>query len=531
MAALDIASLLGGLGLFLLGMVLLSDGLRLAAGPSLSRILASSTQTRWRGLLSGIMVTALVQSSSAVTVAAIGFVNAGLLSFGQSLWVLFGANVGTTITGWLVALIGFKIKIEAAALPLIGFGMALQVSGAKTRRGALGQALAGFGLLFLGIGFLQQAFSGVGQAVDLAGFTDGGVIAVLAMVLIGIVFTVLMQSSSAALAVVLTLAEAGVLPLAGAAAAVIGANIGTTVTALLAAIGATANARRAASAHVLFNLLTGAVALLLLPLLLKAVALLSHSFALDASPAAALALFHTLFNLLGVILMWPFADRLAAFLGRRFVSRSEQIALPRYLDRNVATVPALAGAALEREMQRFGEMTGGVLKEHVDALLGNGRIPADGSALGPLSHAIGDFVTQVNRAEMSESTAALFVDLLGRQRHFIAVVELLPNIAEAGEPLDRIADTSLQEPTRLLLNEAIQQIALCAAGTVASLPAETFPASYNDWKGKVLAATARGELTVETMDAVLRGISTLRRAIEQLRKAVLVSRETASPAA
>lgn len=237
----------------------------MAAGPALNRILTSSTQTRLRGLGSGIVVTALVQSSSAVTVAAIGFVNAGLLTFGQSLWVIFGANVGTTMTGWLVALIGFKIKVEAAALPMIGLGMALRLSGAETRRGASGTALAGFGVLFLGIGFLQQAFSGTDAGIDLVGLSGQGFMSVVYFVLAGILLTVLMQSSSASLAIVLTLAQANVIPLQEAAAAVIGANIGTTVTALLAAIGATPNARRAAGAHVLFNALTGTVALLLLP--------------------------------------------------------------------------------------------------------------------------------------------------------------------------------------------------------------------------------------------------------------------------
>ena len=159
--------LLGGVGLFLLGMALMTDGLKTTAGPALGRLLASSTQTRWRGLVSGVVVTALVQSSSAVTVAAIGFVNAGLLTFGQSLWVIFGSNVGTTMTGWLVALIGLKIKVEAAALPMIGIGMALRLTGAESRRGAAGTALAGFGVLFLGIGLLQQAFAGAGGAVDL----------------------------------------------------------------------------------------------------------------------------------------------------------------------------------------------------------------------------------------------------------------------------------------------------------------------------------------------------------------------------
>ena len=155
--------LVGGVGLFLLGMFLMTDGLKMAAGPALGRVLTSSTQTRMRGLFSGLLVTALVQSSGAVTVAAIGFVNAGLLTFGQSLWVLFGANVGTTMTGWLVALLGFSFKIEAAALPMIGIGMALRLSGPELRRGAAGNALAGFGVLFLGIGFLQQAFPGHGQ--------------------------------------------------------------------------------------------------------------------------------------------------------------------------------------------------------------------------------------------------------------------------------------------------------------------------------------------------------------------------------
>jgi phosphate:Na+ symporter len=156
MESARIGLLLGGVGLFLLGMALMTDGLKMAAGPALGAIISSSTQTRWRGLLSGIVVTAMVQSSSAVTVAAIGFVNAGLLTLGQSLWVLFGSNVGTTMTGWLVALVGLKIKVDAAALPLIGLGMALRISGPQTRRGAIGGALTGFGVLFLGISFIQQ---------------------------------------------------------------------------------------------------------------------------------------------------------------------------------------------------------------------------------------------------------------------------------------------------------------------------------------------------------------------------------------
>lgn len=234
-----LGGLAGGVGLFLLGMGLMTDGLRLAAGPALKRILTYSTKTRLRGLTSGALVTVLVQSSSAVTVAAIGFVNAGLLSLGQALWVLFGANVGTTMTGWLVALVGMKFKIDLFALPLIGIGMMLRLTGDGSRRGALGTALAGFGVLFLGIDMLKETFSGVAADVTLpqwAGFAG-----VAAMVLIGILMTVLMQASAAALVLAFSAAQSGLVTLEAAAAVVIGANIGTTVTALLAAIGATPN--------------------------------------------------------------------------------------------------------------------------------------------------------------------------------------------------------------------------------------------------------------------------------------------------
>ena len=237
-----IGGLAGGVGLFLLGMGLMTDGLRLAAGPALERILARSTQTRLRGLASGALVTVAVQSSSAVTVATIGFVNAGLLSLGQALWVLFGANVGTTMTGWLVALVGMKFKIDAFALPLIGIGMLLRLTGDGSRRGALGMALAGFGVLFLGIDLLKDTFSGV--AADFTLPQWDGIAGVFAMVLIGILMTVLMQASAAALVIAFSAAQSGLVSLEAAAAVVIGANVGTTVTALLAAIGATSKDRK-----------------------------------------------------------------------------------------------------------------------------------------------------------------------------------------------------------------------------------------------------------------------------------------------
>jgi phosphate:Na+ symporter len=235
------------------------------------------------------------------------------------------------MTGWLVALAGVDFKIEAIALPLVGVGMVLHLTAQGRRRGALGLALAGFGTLFLGIDVLRDAFSGVGAALDLPAF-GGGALALVAQVLTGAAMTVLMQSSSAALAVALTAAQGGVLPLEAAAAVVVGANLGTTVKALLAAIGATPNAKRAALGHVIFNLLTAGVALLILPFLLAGILALGAALRLEAGPAPTLALFHTVFNLLGVVLMWPLAARLARFLEQPFPHRrggSRTAALPR----------------------------------------------------------------------------------------------------------------------------------------------------------------------------------------------------------
>ena len=511
---------LGGVGLFLLGMLLMTDGLKAAAGPTLGRVLGSATATRWRGLFSGIFVTAMVQSSSAVTVAAIGFVNAGLLSFSQSLWVLFGANVGTTMTGWLVALIGLKIKVEAAALPLIGIGMALRLSGPQTRRGAIGGALAGFGVLFLGIGFLQQGFSGAGSAIDLAAFGGLGWRSVLAFVFAGMLLTIVMQSSSASLAVVLTLAETGVIPVGEAAAAVIGANVGTTVTALLAAIGATANARRAAAAHVLFNVVTGLVALLLLPFLVGLVDWLRGLLEMDSAPAITLALFHTVFNVLGVLLMWPLADRLAAFLQRRFRRREDDLAQPRFLDANVASVPSLAVDALRREIVRLGGLSLGA------ALTRLAHVPgAQGSAAAAaaLSHAISSFVTQMHRGVMSAASADALARLLRAQRYYDQCAELASE-ADSPDPSPTRLELAVRESLDEFLDEAGELLRQLAPDTEPFAPAsahqrERIEDRYQPLKAALLAAGARGGLDIDAMVAQLRRLSALRRAIDQADKA------------
>lgn len=524
MEGIGFGALLGGVGLFLLGMALMTDGLKMAAGPALGAIISSSTQTRWRGLLSGIVVTAMVQSSSAVTVAAIGFVNAGLLTLGQSLWVLFGSNVGTTMTGWLVALVGLKIKVDAAALPLIALGMALRISGPETRRGAIGGALTGFGVLFLGIAFIQQGFAGSEQALDLEDLSGRGWLSVVAFVLAGMLLTVLMQASAAALVVVLTLANAGIIPLSEAAAAVIGANIGTTVTALIAVIGATANARRAALAHVLFNLLTGLVALLMLPLMLTGVAHLRDAFELESSPAVSLALFHTLFNLLGVALMWPLTESLTLFLQARFRTREEEVGQPQHIDRNVASVPSLAADALRREMLRLGGMTLGGVRSRV-ALLAGQAAQADDSAAQPgLSQAMRAFVTEVNRHGMSASTASTLAVLLRIQGYYDICQELAPDITLGRDAIASLAGTPLHDEVCALAGHAARLLAQFDPTDDHPHPATTeqlaaFESEYQTLKAALLVAGADGRLAMAALDALTRSFSVLRRIVDQAAKA------------
>jgi phosphate:Na+ symporter len=521
--------LLGGIGLFLLGMSLMTDGMRLAAGSALKRILADSTKTPLRGLASGALMTALVQSSSAVTVAAIGFVNAGLLTLGQSLWVLFGSNVGTTMTGWLVALVGLKFKIDVLALPLIGVGMMLKLSGGNGKRGALGMALAGFGVLFLGIDMLKESFSGVATGFSLKEFD--GVTGIALMVLTGILMTVVMQASAASLVMAFTAAESGMIGIEAAAAIVIGANVGTTVTALIAAIGATPNAKRAAGAHVLFNVLTGIVALLLLPGLLWLIGVLRELLDLDAAPAASLAMFHTVFNLLGVALMWPLVERLTHFLERRFRTAEEDEARPQYLDANVAEVPALALDALKREVQRMGTIALRALREAISGTTAE-RSARDQQIVAGLNLAIADFITRLNRTGMSPEGAQRLPGILRIARYYETLAELALEVASASHaPLPHTSVESgkfIAQAEALL--DAVDPALKLEDGDAVALALHTLEEHYQSLKSRLLEAGAQGQLPVAEMDARLRIAGATRRAAQQAVKAALMLNDESTAA-
>lgn len=506
----------GGIGLFLLGMVMLTDGLTLAAGSLLKDILARFTKTRPRALASGVLVTGLVQSSTAVTVALIGFINAGLMTFGQALWVIFGSNVGTSVTGWLVALIGFKLKVEAFALPLIAVGMVLTLTGGAKRRAAVGTAVTGFGVLFLGINLLQSAFTDFSDRIDLPSGTSP--LTIVYLVLFGILLTLVMQSSSAALAVTLTATQTGVLGLHGAAAVVIGSNIGTTATAALAALSATSNAKRTAAAHALFNTVTAVAALALLPVLIPALESLARTVFDDSSPAITLALFHTTFNVLGVLLMVPIAGRMAAWLETKFRTDGEAASKPMYLDKTSLPVPELAVAALTREVCRMGSIATTALTEALAAERTTKAVEHTQEALHALSSAVNTFTVELSQQQISTDTAERLAQVLRMKRCFDTLGYLLPSFTDWPPSLSREEPFIVQ--AKELMSAADPAVAMEA--DMAPHSVEPTDAAYRELRARLLRMGALQQVTVEEMEQALDVCSAVRRAVKKTVEAELL---------
>ena len=334
----------GGLGFFLLGMSVMTDGLKSLADERLRSLLARSTKSPVSGVCTGAATTAVLQSSSATTVAAVGFVHAGLLTFSQALGVIFGANIGTTIKGWLVALIGFKLKLGEVMMPLILCGVLLRLTG-KKRVQLTGTVLAGFGLIFVGISTLQLGMSGFEGIVTPDSFPPDTIEGRLLLMLIGAGITVITQSSSAGVAAALAAVHAGTISLPQAAAMVIGMDVGTTVTAAIATIGASVQARRTGFAHVIYNWMTAVGAFLILTPYLT----LLDRMLPGTTPEFALVGFHTLFNTLGVIAILPFTHSFARLIERLFPERGNP--LVKRLDSSLIQSPDVALHAVMATLQ------------------------------------------------------------------------------------------------------------------------------------------------------------------------------------
>ena len=520
-----IGSLIGGIGLFLLGMLLMTDGFKLAAGKTLRNILEGSTSTPMRGLLSGALITSLVQSSGAVTVSIIGFVNAGLMSLNQAITVIYGSNIGTTMTSWLVALVGFQVNIKAFALPAIGIGMMQRLIKGPGRQGAMGEALAGFGVFFLGIDVLKSSFEGIGAGIQLANLGGGGFISLLVFLGIGFLLTFLMQSSSAALAIVLTATAGGVIPLNDAAVMVIGANVGSTSTAALAVLGATPNAKRVAASHVVFNLLTGLVALLILPLLLKFLVSLQDILGKNTGPVTILAMFHTTFNVLGVILLWPMTKKMVVFLKKRFRTSEEDEARPRYLDKNVVSTPVLAMHALAKELERLGIIARRMAKGALSTEASPGpQLGKDKIILDKLETKIGEFVNLMQRSHLPVELDDLLPNGLRVAGYYAAVAELAILAADKQAELQSLEDEEAAEAMAHFKGSVVKLL------ECADVEAEGYGVNscmelvhllideYHDLKAQLLREGTQGLIPVRQMVLLQELISYIRRIAEQAEK-------------
>ena len=372
MSALDqgssLLNALAGLGLFLLGLALLSEGLRSLAGQQLRRLLLRFTRTPLSGAITGACATALLQSSTAVTVATVGFVAAGLISFPASLGLVMGANVGSTSLGWLVALVGIRLQLSQLMLPLLLLGAGLKLLG-RGRAARLGLTLAGFALLFLGLATLQGAMAGRGLLLDPGHFDAATATGRLQLLALGFVTTLITHSSGAGVAASLTALAAGALNLGQACALVIGMDLGSSITAQIAAIGSGLSARRTATAHLLFNVVTAALAFVLLPPYLRLLAAPSLPSS-QLEPAFALTLFQSGFNLLGLALLLPLTGPFAGLI-RRLVRASQE----REVDDLDAIPPPQPDQALEPAADALRQ-TFGDLVVHLGGLLGAESGPA-----------------------------------------------------------------------------------------------------------------------------------------------------------
>jgi len=338
-----------GVAIFLFGMLSLEEGFKAFTGGALEKLLKASTDKRWKSLGFGMLTTTVMQSSSLVSVITISFLSAGLIDLIAGIGIIFGANIGTTTGAWLVAGLGLKVKISAYAMPMLVFGVVLIFQKSKSLKGS-GYILAGLGFLFLGIHHMKEGFEAFKGTLDLAEYAVAGYPGLFLFAGIGIAATVIMQSSHATLVLIITALAAGQITYENALALAIGANVGTTITAIMGAMGTGVDGKRLAGAHLIFNLTTGVVAILFIQQFLIAVDWSSHFVGIAHDDyTLKLAVFHTLFNLTGVLVMLPFINRLVNFL-YRVIKREKKTKMgPLYLKDASIEFPETAVEVIRKE--------------------------------------------------------------------------------------------------------------------------------------------------------------------------------------
>ena len=361
----DFKEIAAGVAIFLFGMLALEEGFKAFTGGVLEKVLKKTTNKLWKSLSFGVVSTTIMQSSSLVSVITISFLGAGLIGLAQGIGIIFGANLGTTTGAWLVAGFGLKVKISAYAMPMLVFGVILIFQQSRHLKGA-GYILAGLGFLFLGIHHMKEGFEAFKGAIDLAEYAVAGYPGLFLFTLIGIFATVVMQSSHATLVLIITALAAQQISYENALALAIGANVGTTITAILGAFSSNEVGKRLAGAHLIFNVTTGLIAIAFIHQLLLAVDLVSaYAGIAETDYTLKLAVFHTLFNLIGVVVMIPFTNHLVRFLERVIKSEPDQYAQPKYLNESALEFGDAALEALRQETARVYEKAVGVIAKGV----------------------------------------------------------------------------------------------------------------------------------------------------------------------
>jgi phosphate:Na+ symporter len=438
-----IFKLLGSLGVFLYGMRVMSDALQRAAGERLQTILNYMTANRFLAVLTGFIITALVQSSSATTVMVVSFVNASLLSLTQAIGVIMGANIGTTVTTWIVSFIGFKFKISAIALPIVGVGLPFLFAKTQRRRD-FGEILIGFGLLFLGLMFLKNSVPDIKSnpaALEfLKNYTDLGFLSFVIFVVVGSVLTVIVQSSSAAMAITVTMAFMGWIDFHTSAAIVLGENIGTTVTAYLASLGTSVHARRAARAHFLFNVFGVIWMAAVFGIFTKLVlAVAPWDSSLQENLPLNLALFHTMFNLTNTVICIPLIGVIATAV-KQLVKESERDKKSEYrleyISTGIQNTPELNIIKARQEITHMAE----IVQQMFDNFLNVFRHPGK---------KMGDVVSEVKQLEdltdqMQEEITGYLVSLSKETlsdvnvKHINAMMRIVNELENIGDSIYKL---------------------------------------------------------------------------------------------
>jgi phosphate:Na+ symporter len=471
-----VLTLVGALGLFLYGMKLMSEALQKVAGNKMRQILATMTNSRIKGVFTGLLVTTTIQSSSATTVMIVSFVNAGLLSLIASIGVIMGANIGTTITAWIIALLGFKVSLSFLSLPLIGLSFPLFFSKNSIRK-SWGEFIIGFAILFIGLQFLKESVPGIDNNPDalnfLASFTDLGFLSVLIFIAVGTVLTIIIQSSSATMALTLVMCYNGLIPFELAAAMVLGENIGTTITANMAALVANVSAKRTARAHLIFNMF-GVVWMVAVfhYFLLGIDYFLQHRhgvsiLAKDLTKSdfdnihnlypIGLAVFHTSFNVINTLVLIGFAPLIAKVATKMVPDNSEddeEFRL-RYIDSSLFSTSEIGIVQARKEISNFGQriekmytfinilMTEEKQKKYYKTL---SRIEKYEEITDSLELEIANYLTKLSEGDISHESSK-------KIRAMLKIIDDMESVGDAIYQLSKVIDNSNQNKTKFTKNQ------------------------------------------------------------------------------